>query len=142
MDIEKHLILLKGEDKTENIVECLPHAKTNNIAFKGKNGTVTRYSYNSKNIEWFKDPVELGVTSEALCVNGIIHRDIQKILRFGDYIRIIFHNGKSCVCKKNELHQQKNNGDIEPVLKFPLQLTHDLDVAEKLHQVQFQTVQN
>lgn len=112
MDIEKHLILVKGDDKTENIVECIPHAKKVNITFIGKNGAVNSYSYNSKNIEWFKDPIELRVPSEALCVNGIIHRDIQKLLRFEDHIRIIFHSGKSCVCKKNELHLEKKSDPL------------------------------
>ncbi|MEA1962209.1 MAG: hypothetical protein U9N81_13245 [Bacillota bacterium] len=67
MNIEKHLILVKGEDKTEEISNCAYEEGKWQINFaKGKT-----YSYQYLNTQWLKDPVLLDSAATIICENDV-----------------------------------------------------------------------
>jgi len=56
LNIEKNLILIKNEDKTEEIINCSPITNgKRNITFKNNK----TYTYSSYNIEWSRNITEI-----------------------------------------------------------------------------------
>lgn len=89
MNIEKHLILVKGEDKTAQIHYCKYIGGTWTVSYQNNS---TNYSYKYLDVVWHREPK---VINHETCV---VYDDkpiygIGKILDFGDYIKIIFKNG-------------------------------------------------
>lgn len=90
MNIEKHLILVKDEDKTEQIAYCKYIDGKWSVTYHN-NSTV--YTYNYLNVVWHRDPRVITMRL-PLCMNLINpYPGIVKILDFGDYIRILFKSG-------------------------------------------------
>ncbi|GFP76376.1 hypothetical protein [Clostridium fungisolvens] len=56
MNIERNLIFIKGEDKTEKITYCKYNNGKYDVTFTGK---PTTYSYNYSNVRWLSKPEEL-----------------------------------------------------------------------------------
>ena len=94
MDIEKHLILIKGEDKTKDITYC----KKEGPKWQVKFGTNSRaYPYSKSNVLWLKAPLLLPESTSIVYENNYPLSGINKIFDFGAYIRICFVNGDSKV---------------------------------------------
>lgn len=99
LDIEKHLIIIKDEDKTEAISRCSYENGKWQIQF----GTDKIYSYNYLNVTWLKEPVSLlGVTTVVYKSNQPLS-GVDKIFVFGDYIRICFVTGYKKVYPSREI---------------------------------------
>lgn len=100
LNIEKHLILVKSEDKTERIDYC-QYVNDRWIVLYHNNST--EYSYKYHNVEWYRDPKTINHEASIVYqfdqpLSGII-----KILDFGDYIRILFKNGYKKVYKRSSI---------------------------------------
>lgn len=100
MNIEKHLILVKGEDKTEQIDYCeYTNGKWQVIYHNNSTG----YPYNYNNVVWYKNPK---IVKQETCV--VYDQDqplssITKILDFGDYYRIVFRTGYRKVYRRSSI---------------------------------------
>ena len=104
MNIEKNLILIKNEDKTEEVVNCSPIINgKRNITFKYNK----KYTYSSYNIEWSRNCIEIDYQTVIIYEKGIPISGITKIVKFEElgYIRLIFKTGYH----KSELEIQKNS---------------------------------
>lgn len=106
MNIEKHLIFVKNEDKTEQIQFCERVNGKWRVVYCNNS---TEYSYNYNNIEWYSNP---GIIID----NGYIIFDkeqplsgIEKIFDFGSHIRIIFKSGYKKVYSKSSIIFEKNS---------------------------------
>jgi len=99
LNSDKHLILVKGEDKTEAISSCQYEEGKWEITF-GKGKT---YSYNYHNVQWLKDPVVLDADTNVVYVDSQPISGIDKILDFGEYIRICFGKGYKKVIPGNQV---------------------------------------
>lgn len=99
MNIEKHLILVKGEDKTEAISSCKYENGKWHVTFaKGKT-----YSYNYLNVMWLKSPVILDSATTIVYENGHPLSGVKTIFDFGEYLRICFINGYQKVYPSREI---------------------------------------
>lgn len=91
MDIERYLVLLKGEDKTDKIksYEYVDGWKVN-VKFYNQDKV---YNYAKNNFQFYSNPIEISIdeVSKTL-VDGNIS-NVNKILKFDCYCRIIFNNG-------------------------------------------------
>ena len=108
MNIEKNLILIKNEDKTEEIINCSPITKgKRNITFKNNK----TYTYSSYNIEWSRNITEIDSQTVIIYEKGIPISGINKIIKFEElgYIRLIFKTGYHKLYPKSELDIQKNS---------------------------------
>ncbi|SDW71371.1 AAA domain-containing protein [Paenibacillus sp. CF384] len=104
MDIEKHLILLKGEDKTEAISSCAFKDGKWKIRFEnGKN-----YEYHESNVLWLKDPT---VNRQNVVVfhNGKPLSGVESIHIFSPYIRICYGSGYKKVYSEKEIRMEQNS---------------------------------
>ncbi len=57
MDTRRHLILVKGEDRTREIASCQRHMDTRRVHITFNNGK--EYPYSQESIVWLQDPLEL-----------------------------------------------------------------------------------
>lgn len=104
LDIEKHLIIIKDEDKTEAISRCSYENGKWQIQF----GTDKIYSYNYLNVTWLKEPVSLLGATTVVYKNNQPLSGVDKIFVFGDYIRICFVTGYKKVYPSREITQEQS----------------------------------
>ena len=100
MNIEKHLILIKGEDKTEDISHCILENDRWQVTF-GKGKT---YSYNNSNVQWLKDPITHSGETIVVYHNNFPVSGVDKIFDFGAYKRICYVTGYKKVFQKHEIN--------------------------------------
>ncbi|HBX22179.1 MAG TPA: DUF2726 domain-containing protein [Desulfotomaculum sp.] len=103
MNIEKHLILIKGEDKTEEISRCMYEDGNGTWQVDFANNPRT-FSYNYLNVQWFKNPVALHPATTVVYQNNQPISGADKIFVFNDaYIRICFVTGYKKVYRRQEI---------------------------------------
>ena len=108
MNIEKNLILIKNEDKTEEVINCSP-ITNGKRTITYKNNKI--YTYSSYNIEWSRNCTEIAPKTVIVYEKGIPISGITKIIKFEElgYIRLIFKTGYHKLFHKSELDIQKNS---------------------------------
>lgn len=90
MDIERYLIILKGEDKTDKIrsYEYADGWKVN-VRFYKPDKT---YSYAKSNFQFYSNLIKINIDENSkTLVNGDIF-NVKKILKFDSYCKIIFND--------------------------------------------------
>lgn len=90
LDTEKHLILLKNEDKTEQIDVCNYYNDKWQIRYHNNSKV---YTYNVKGVVWNSDPNRIDINNNIVYVNNQPISGINNILDFGSHVRIFFKNG-------------------------------------------------
>ncbi|WP_421662726.1 AAA domain-containing protein [Lysinibacillus telephonicus] len=91
MDIKKVMVLVKNDDKTEEIYHIENNHETGKVEITFKNGKV--FPYKQENIEIIKEPKEIKLDGYAVFVGDMPVYKPQLILDFGRRIRIIQSNG-------------------------------------------------
>ena len=122
MDARKHLIFVKGENLTEEILYCKYDSLTDQyeITYNGEK----KYTYNSKNIVWMKSPEVLNPHQHLLMYQGKMLKKIEHIFSFlGDeeWWYIVYNNNNKLTCRKKELQIQEAcllDADSENVFKY------------------------
>lgn len=130
MNIEKHLILIKGEDKTEEISYCKYENSKWQVQFaKGK-----IYSYNYPNVQWLRDPVSHPSATTVVYQNNQPLSGVDKIYVFEDYIRICFVTGYKKVyhCRELTIEQScLDNPDAHNIFEYLKQLAEKVSVTHE-----------
>ncbi|UCZ54996.1 AAA domain-containing protein [Bacillus shivajii] len=101
MDIQRHLILVKGEDKTEKIDFCKYESGKYSIKFLNNHKV---FKYNANNIEWYRNPKYIEPSTNIVYENNQPISGIVKILDFGSYIRLVFKTGYKKVYRSFQLY--------------------------------------
>ena len=83
MDKYKYLIILKNEDKTEQVLYFNNEENTVTINFGGKD-----YYYDKENTYIFLDPIIIDLCNKIVYHNGNLLYNIEQILDFGDKVKI------------------------------------------------------
>ena len=105
MNIENHLILIKHEDKTAQVEYCkYDHGKWH-VKFCNSNKS---YAYNLSNVEWCKTPAIIDPQVNLVFINDQQLSGISKILKFNQYIRIIFKTGYHKVYPASSIHIEES----------------------------------
>lgn len=101
MDIEKYLILLKDEDKTQDIRRFEYYNGTVIIEF---NKNEKQYKYSRNNFKYFDNPEIISIEGlEKTLADGDIF-NVKKILKFGSYCKIIFLNNISHIISASKIN--------------------------------------
>jgi superfamily I DNA and/or RNA helicase len=106
MNIYNNLILVKGEDKTQDIVSCKYVNGKYEVVF---NSSSKVFSYSYMSIRWIRNPKNIDTISIKISHNGNNLFDIRQILQFEEYYRVFFGNGKISSYKIKDLVIEKNN---------------------------------
>jgi superfamily I DNA and/or RNA helicase len=93
LDITTTMILVKGEDKTENI-SWLDNARKNQWIEVQYKGNFTIYKYSSQNIVILRKPKSIALEHCLVSIKGVPAYKVSKVLNFGIRYRIIYENGK------------------------------------------------
>ena len=106
MDIEKTMILVKGEDKTETVaaVSVDTASRKTQVTYTGGRS----YSYNSANVMVLENPKSFDLNGRVAYVNGMPVYEPRLILDFKNRIRIIQKNGTAQTVKPEELSLVEN----------------------------------
>ena len=80
MDIEKTMILVKGEDKTESIIDFVLGICDGKIQITYSDGR--SYLYNEANVVVLENPKSLSLNGRAAYVNGVPVYEPRLILDF------------------------------------------------------------
>ncbi len=130
MDIEKHLILIKGEDKTQEVSRCrYENGKWQVVFTTGK-----AYSYNYLSIVWLKDPTSVHPAKTVVYQNNQPLSGVEKIFDFGDYLRICFGTGYKKVYRRQEITLEQshlNNPDACTTFEYLKQLSKKVSVTNE-----------
>ena len=130
MDIEKHLIFIKGEEKTKSISYCVFKEGKWQVAFGGEK----IYSYNYHNVQWFKNPKLLNPASTIILQKGQPLSGVDKIFVFENYIRICFTNGYNNIYSRQEITVEQNilnSTEAKNCLEYLKQLAEHISITDE-----------
>ena len=99
------LIIINGKDKTDSIVSCHFRGGKCDIVY---NSGPRVYSYNSTNVRILKLIQEIDPKSVIFKAKRRTYTEIDRILYFGEYYRIIRANRKDLSFHKNDVELSKN----------------------------------
>lgn len=85
MDINKYLILIKDEDKTEEIESFDVNKNKVDVVFKSNN---TKYQYSLDKVKIIENPTEVNINSCIVFSNGKQLFKISKILDFKSHLKV------------------------------------------------------
>jgi len=131
LNIDKHLILIKGEDKTEEVSNCKNINRQWQVGFK-KGGPT--YSYNYNNVVWLRNPVSLDPAATVLYQDNQPLSGVEKIFDFGEYIRICYVTGYKRVYSSREIKIEQsclNNPAAHNTFEYLKQLAEKISVTDE-----------
>lgn len=103
MNIYKYLVLIKGQDKTEQI---------KHIEYKGglcivtfNNGT---YNYSRSDLVWMNAEKQIDCKGKIIYARGVNLNDVSNVIDFGSLYKIIYNNRYSELYKKREIVFMEN----------------------------------
>lgn len=130
MNIEKHLIFVKGEDQTEKIKSCRYDNSKWQVTFYNNKS----YSYNYNNIVLLKNPISLNPAITVVYENDQPISGIIQIFDFGEFIRLCFKTGYTKVHKKSNIIIEEtclNNKNANNCFEYLKQLSDKVSVSNE-----------
>ena len=106
MDVNKYLIIIKNEDKTEDIISYENNKNLINIKYKS---TGKMYSYSRRDFQFYKNPTEIDIKDKRIILNQGYVYNVIKILKFESICKLFFGDGTSIVVSEYSLQLVKNN---------------------------------
>ena len=106
MDVNKYLIIIKNEDKTEDIISYKNNNNLVNIKYKS---TERMYSYSRKDFKFYKNPTEIDIKDQKIILNQGYVYNVIKILKFESVCKLFFKDGTSIIVSEYTLQLIKNN---------------------------------
>ena len=116
MDIEKTMILVKGEDKTETVAAVFVDTASQKTQVTYTGGR--SYSYNLANVMALENPKSIDLNGRMAYVNGMPVYEPRLILDFKNHIRIIHKNGTAQMIKPEELSIVENGSTDKNVQRI------------------------
>ena len=105
MNIENHLIFVKDEDKTEQIKYCKYLGGKWEVTYYNSSKT---YTYSYINVKWYKNPIRINPEKHMIYHHSEPILGANKIIDFGNYVRIIFKTGYKRIYEKSSLIIEEN----------------------------------
>ncbi|WP_102261170.1 AAA domain-containing protein [Mesobacillus jeotgali] len=117
MDSEHNLILIKNVDKTDQIDSLIYTNGKWRVRFKNNSKF---YEYNYLNVTKLKDPKVLKAESTIVYDKDIPCYGLEKILDFGDYVRLIYKTGYKKVVPRTDVRIEEADlkGDAQKCLEY------------------------
>lgn len=106
MNSQEYLVLIKGEDKTEEILSYNRDEYYVHVNYKN---TENIYTYLKKDFEFYKNPNEVDTKKNKMYVKLGFAYNIAKILKFDRYYKIFFDNNSEIVVRENDINIEQND---------------------------------
>jgi len=137
MDINKYLILIKDEDKTEEIESFDVNKNKVDVVFKSNN---TKYQYSLDKVKIIENPTEVNINSCIIFSNGKQLFKISKILDFKSHLKVFFEDGSYRLYDKKHIKIEKNclnDNRVNSVLEYLKNLAERLNNSDDKEEVGF-----
>ena len=106
MDARKHLIIIKGKDQTDSVANFqFRNGKCEVVYTSAPNKT---YSFQSSNVEILPLQKKIDPAQVIVTANGQTISEIDELLDFGGYYRIVRNGKKDLSFRRNEVQFQQN----------------------------------
>lgn len=106
MSVPKHLIIIKGKDRTDSVANYrFCNNKCEIVYASSPNRT---YSYTRSNVDILPLQKEIDPDRVIVSANGQVVDNIEKLLDFGSYYRIVRNGRKDLSYRKSEVQLQEN----------------------------------
>lgn len=102
LDIQSNIILYNGEDITDSLASCDFDAQRNKYQVKYNKGYKVYY-FNTESLIWFQNPSHIDPCAVALYIEGRLQTNMESVLDFGEYIRIIYQYGAPKRYRKDKI---------------------------------------
>lgn len=106
MDQKRNLILIKGENKTQQVSECHYDPQDQRYHVTYTNGKTYPYAYNS--VEWLRNPDILNPALFQISTTGVAFNNIHAIYVFHntyeEWWHIVFEGGVERTYRRSDLH--------------------------------------
>ncbi|MEL1136674.1 AAA domain-containing protein [Desulfitobacterium sp. THU1] len=107
MNIEEHLILLNGEDRTEAIKSCTYEKGTGKWKVVFKNNA-KEYNYSFPKVKWLKNPFPYDPSDTVVYKDKQPLWGVNKILDFQEYVSLGYNNGYNKVYSGQEINLEQS----------------------------------
>lgn len=119
MDTSKYLIILKGEDKTKDVLSYYIQGSKAKILFTN---SPEYYYYHTDNVIILENPMIIDLSDKAVYCNNIPICDINQMLDFGGITKIIYNkHNKSKIYDSKSIRVENtclNGDDVKSILKY------------------------
>ena len=106
MDARKHLIIIKGKDQTDSVASFQFHDGKCEVVYTSVPNKT--YSFQSGNVEILPLKKKIDPAQVIVTVNGQTISEIDELLDFGGYYRIVRNGKKDLSFRRNEVQFQQN----------------------------------
>ena len=106
MDARKHLIIIKGKDQTDSVASFQFHDGKCEVAYTSAPNKT--YSFQSNNVEILPLKKKIDPAQVIVTANGQTISEIDELLDFGGYYRIIRSGKKDLSLRRSEVQLQQN----------------------------------
>ena len=79
MDVNKYLIIIKNEDKTDDIINYENNRNLINVKYRN---TEKVYSYSRRDFQFYKNPTEIDIKNQKIILNQGYVYNVIRILKF------------------------------------------------------------
>lgn len=113
MDSKKYLVIINGEDKTEEILKY-EQDKSNreNIHIKYKNN-IEMCTCTRKDFEFYKDPLEIDMQANQIFFNEKFDYKVIKVLKFNRCYKVFFENNSSKIIQIRDINIVPNDKQLQ-----------------------------
>lgn len=106
MDNQKYLTIVKGEDKTEEILDYEEDGYYIHINYKNSKKI---YTYSKKDFKFYIDPIQIDIQKNRICLDQGYTYNIVMVLKFDRHYKIFFENNSSIVVEENDVNIVQND---------------------------------
>ena len=106
MDARKYLIIIKGKDQTDSVASFRFHGEKCDVVYTGTPNKT--YSFQRGNVEVLLLQKKIDPARVIVTVNGQTIREIDELLDFGPYYRIVRNGKKDISFRRGEVRFQHN----------------------------------
>ena len=106
MDARKQLIIIKGRDQTDTVASFWFHDEKCDVVYTDTPDKT--YTFRSCNVELLPLQKRIDPTKVIVSINGQTVHEIDEILDFGSYYRIVRNGKKDLSFHRNEIQFQQN----------------------------------
>ena len=111
-NLEKYLVIIKGEDKTSSISKIEYNEKNNLYVVEFHNSWKT-YHYRKIDVLFLGNPEQIKMDDSLILIHNTPEFNVVKLLLFAEkYYRVFYKNGFNNVYRKNEVDIVKSSLSI------------------------------
>ena len=106
MDARKHLIIIKGKDQTDSVASFQFHDGKCEVVYTSAPNK--SYSFQRSNVEILPLQKKIDPAQVIVTANGQTISEIDELLDFGGYYRIVRNGKRDLSFRRNEVQFQQN----------------------------------